>query len=208
MSGTGTGSVAGPRASTGPRFCSDAQRLLTGSRVTAANDVYTDRAAFILSKAAVRPLETRQFTSYEDAVSAHPKVVSCKMKTADHIRSEYGAGQADADGSCASINQRSLEAVLGSMTRRERQRLKFGERFQRIVVEPDEVVDNGGDWLKPFAIAWKDERGALHLQAKGMNKGWTDPRYVSAPTQFRGVRYCHLVAPEYLRRLLLGEASP
>ena len=27
-----------------------------------------------------------------------------------------------------------------------------------------------------------------------------------AATQFRGTRYCHFIAPEYLRRLLQGEA--
>jgi hypothetical protein len=135
-------------------------------------------------------------------------MVSCKMKTADHIRTEFGADQAGADESCALLNQRTLDAVLGSLTRAERRRAKFGGAAGRIVVDPDVVVDNGGDWLKPFAIARLEPGGALHLQAKGMNKGWTDPRYATADIQFRGVRYCHLVAPEYLRRLVLGDIAP
>ncbi len=195
-------------ATTGPAFCGDAQRFITGSRVVPVNVVYTEREVFVISKASARPLETRQFSAYEDEARTHPKMVSCKMKTADHIRTEYGADQAGADESCASINQRSLEAVQASLTRAERRRLRFGGRAAGIVMEPDELVDNGGDWLKPFAIAWVDEQGALHLKAKGMNKGWLDPRYASAPTPMRGVRYCHLVAPEYLRRMLLGDAAP
>ncbi len=195
-------------ATTGATFCGDAQRHITGSRVVPVNVVYTDREAFVISKASARPLETRQFSTHEDAARMKPKMVSCKMKTADHIRTEHGADQAGADQSCASINQRSLEAVQASLTREERRRLRFGGRAARIVVEPDEVVDNGGDWLKPFEIAWVDGQGALHLKAKGMNKGWLDPRHASAPVQFRGVRYCHLVAPEYLRRTLLGDTAP
>ncbi len=195
-------------AATTARFCSDAQRLITASRVPAANTVYTDRDAFVSSKASARPLETRQYGTYDDAAQTRLKMVSCKMKTADHIRTEYGADQAGADESCASLNQRSLDAVMATLSRAERRRLKFGGDAGRIVVEPDEVVDNGGDWLKPFALAWMDAAGALHLRAKGMNKGWLDPRYASADPRFRGVRYCHLAAPEYLRRLVLGDATP
>ena len=130
------------------------------------------------------------------------------MKTADHIRSEFGADRAGADETCALLNQRTLEAVLGSLTRAERRDAKFGGAAGRVVIDADLVVDNGGDWLQPFAIARLEPDGSLHLQAKGMNKGWLDPRHASAPPQFRGVRYCHLVAPEYLRRLLLGDVTP
>jgi hypothetical protein len=195
-------------ATTSDHFCSDAQRLITASRVPAVNTVYTDRDAFVSSKASARPLQTRQYGTYEDESRTQLKMVSCKMKTADHIRTEYGADQAGADASCASLNQHSLDAVLATLSRAERRRLAFGGAAGRIVVEPDEVVDNGGDWLKPFTSAWVDPGGVLHLKAKGMNKGWLDPRHASAQPQFRGVRYCHLVAPEYLRRVLLGDATP
>jgi len=195
-------------ATTTAEFCSEAQRVVANSRVTAVNTVYADREAFIRSKASARPLETRQYAAPETGPGSSPKMVSCKMKTADHIRTEFGADQAGADESCARLNQRTLEAVLGSLTRAERRRARFGGAAGRIVVDADLVVDNGGDWLKPFPIARIEPDGALHLQAKGMNKGWLDPRYASAEIQYRGVRYCHLVAPEYLRRLVLGDATP
>jgi hypothetical protein len=201
-------SASGGRATTTADFCSEAQRVVANSRVPAANTVYADREAFIISKASARPLETRQYATPEAGPGSPPKMVSCKMKTADHIRTEFGADQAGADESCALLNQRTLDAVLASLTRAECRRAKFGGAAARIVVDDDLVVDNGGDWLKPFAIARLEPDGSLHLQAKGMNKGWLDPRYASAQTQFRGVRYCHLVAPEYLRRLVLGDTAP
>jgi hypothetical protein len=199
--------AAGP-ATTTAEFCSEAQRVVANSRVPAVNTVYADRAAFVRSKASARPLETRQYAAPEAGPGSSPKMVSCKMKTADHIRTEHGADRAGADESCALLNQRTLDAVLGSLTRAERARARFGGAAGRIVVDPDRVVDNGGDWLEPFAIARLGPDGALHLQAKGMNKGWLDPRYANAEVQYRGVRYCHLVAPEYLRRLVLGDATP
>jgi hypothetical protein len=41
-----------------------------------------------------------------------------------------------------------------------------------------------------------------------MRNDWLDPRSASRPAQFRGTRYCHVIAPSYLRALLLGEAPP
>jgi hypothetical protein len=195
-------------ATTGADFCSEAQRIVANSRVPAVNTVFAEREAFIRSKASARPLETRQYAAPEAGPGSPPQMVSCKMKTADHIRTEFGADQAGADETCALLNQRTLDAVLESLTRAERRRARFGGAAGRIVVDADLVVDNGGDWLKPFAIARLEPDGALHLQAKGMNKGWLDPRYANAEVQYRGVRYCHLVAPEYLRRLVLGDATP
>ena len=201
-------SPAAVAAMTGADFCSEAQRVIANSRVPAVNTVFADRQAFIVSKASARPLETRQYATPEEGTDGSPQMVSCKMKTADHIRTAFGADQAGADESCALLNQRTLDAVLGSLTQAERRRAKFGGTAGRIVVDADLVVDNGGDWLKPFAFARLGPDGALHLQAKGMNKGWLDPRYANAEIQYRGVRYCHLVAPEYLRRLVLGDAVP
>jgi hypothetical protein len=201
-------SASAGRATTTADFCSEAQRVVANSRVPAVNTVYTELRPFIISKASARPLETRQYATPEAGPGSPPKMVSCKMKTADHIRTEFGQDRAGADETCALLNQRTLDAVLGSLTRAERRRAKFGGTAVRIVIDDDLVVDNGGDWLKPFAIARLEPDGSLHLQAKGMNKGWTDPRHANAETQYRGVRYCHLVAPEYLRRLVLGDTVP
>jgi hypothetical protein len=34
------------------------------------------------------------------------------------------------------------------------------------------------------------------------------PRLANAAPRVKGTRYCHLVAPEYLRRVLLGQVEP
>jgi hypothetical protein len=197
---------AAPRV-TDAGFCVAAQALITGSRVTAVNTVYTDYQAFVDSKPAPRPLATRQYVWFEDAARAQPRMISCKMKTADHIRVEYGADQVGDDSSCAAINEKTLQAVLDSLTRAERRRLKF-DAGRQVVFEPDLVTNNGPVWLEPFAVLSVAPDGALHVKSKGMKNDWLDPKLAKAEPRFKGTRYCHFVAPEYLRRALLGDVNP
>ncbi|MBM4214703.1 MAG: hypothetical protein FJ173_00825 [Gammaproteobacteria bacterium] len=197
-----------PSFNTTDRFCVDAQAAIVTSEVEARNEIHTDVAAFTKSKPVARPLVTTQYVWPESAEpNAQPMMVSCKMKTADHLVSEYGAEAAGADIGCSGVNALTLQRVLDSMTPAERRRALF-KRGRNVVMETDIVTAMGPIWLEPYAIARVDESGTLRLQAKAMRNDWLDPRYLTAPPQFRGTRYCHLVAPEYLRRLLLGEVKP
>jgi hypothetical protein len=192
---------------TDAQFCVATQALITGARVPAVNTVYTDYQAFVDSKPAPRPLATRQYAWFEDAARTQPRMVSCKMKTADHIRVEYGADQVGDDTSCAAVNEMTLKAVLGSLTRAERRRLKF-DGGRNVVFEPDLVTTNGPVWLEPFAVLRIAPDGALHVKSKGMKNDWLDPKLAKAEPRFKGTRYCHFVAPEYLKRALLGDVVP
>jgi len=177
-------------------FCVEAQAAIVNSKVPARNEIHTDAAAFTKSKPVARPLVTTQYIWPENAEpNAGPMMVSCKMKTADHLVSEYGPDAAGADIGCSGVNALTLQRVLDSMTPAERRRVLFGGGM-------------GPIWLEPYAMVRVDGSGYLRLQAKAMRNDWLDPRYLAAPPQFRGTRYCHLVAPEYLRRVLLGEVKP
>ncbi|MCS6947041.1 MAG: hypothetical protein NZM12_05450 [Steroidobacteraceae bacterium] len=178
------------------RFCSEAQRVSAATPLRAANVIHGDFDAFVKSKPRIRPLETQQYHWFEAEGSARLKMISCKMKTADHLRTEYGESQAGAEGTCAALNQRTIDLVLAQVRR---------PRFNRVLTDPDELTTSGPVWLAPYEIAYRGADGALHVKSKGMRNDWLDPRYLDAPPQFRGTRYCHLIAPEYLRRILLGE---
>ncbi len=195
------------RLATGERFCIDAQAQVAATRVPTVNVVHTDYDAFVESKPRPRPLETQQYVWYEDAAKTRPKMVSCKMKTSDHIRTEYGADQSGGDTSCAALNERTTQVVLASLTRAERGRLRF-DAGRRIVYDEDFVTTDGPTWLAPFPVVYVGADGALHVKSKGMKNDWLDPKLANAPARFKGTRYCHLVAPEYLRRVLLGEVTP
>lgn len=205
-----SGTVQAPPAVppvTNDQFCIAAQAHITGSKVTAVNSAYTDYQAFLDSKPAPRPLATRQYVWFEDAARNQPRMISCKMKTADHIRDEYGADQVGDDTSCAAVNALTLQAVLNSQTRAERGRLKF-DAGRRVVFDPDVVTHSGQVWVEPFALLEMAPDGALHVKSKGLKNDWLDPRFAKQEPRFRGTRYCHLVAPEYLKRALLGDVTP
>lgn len=188
-------------------FCADAQQLIAGTPLRPENVVHTDYDAFVLSKPEVRPLRTEQYVWYEDEARTQPRMISCKMKTADHIATEYGAGEVRGEGLCADINRRTLERVLESMSAAERRRLAF-DGGRNVVFDAEERTTEGPVWLAPYAFAYIGEDGALHLKAKAMRNDWLDPRYAQAPARFKGTRYCHLVAPQYLARLLRAEVAP
>lgn len=187
-------------------FCREAQQAIVGTALAADSEVITDFEAFVKSKPVARPLQTRQFVHTEDGAPGRPRMISCKMKTADHLVTEYGADAAGADIGCSGVNRLTLERVLAAMTPAERRRLRYAP--QRVVFDEDLVTTQGQVWVAPFPMARLAEDGTLHIRSLTMRNDWLDPRYASAPPQFKGTRYCHLIAPEHLARLLRGEVAP
>ena len=195
-----------PAAATTAEFCRDAQALIVGSRIPAQNIVHDDYDAFVKSKPVARPLQTQQYVMFEEGPTSQPRRVSCKMKTLDHLRAEYGADAAAEDIGCSGVNRDTLGRVLASLTQSERRRLRF-RQADPIVFDPDELTTQGPKWLEPHDFAYTDATGRLHLVSRAMRNDWLDPRYADSPPQFKGTRYCHLVAPEHLKRILTGEVA-
>ena len=187
-------------------FCSDAQRLISSTELRASNVLHEDYQAFVLSKPKVRPLETEQFQWYEDAARTRLKMISCKMKTTDHLRAEYGDSAAGTEGLCAAVNQRSLAVALAGLKRSRHGKLRY-DSGRQVVFDAEELTNMGTEWLKSHEITWEDAQGMLHVQSRAMRNDWLDPRYLKARPQFRGTRYCHLIAPDYLQRLLTGASA-
>ncbi len=185
-------------------FCADRQRALTSTRIPVSNVVHTDHDAFVLSKPGVRPLETQQYVRYRDAARTQPEMISCKFKTADHIRAEYGPQAAGEPASCAYLNRRTLDAVLAGFSERQRQKLRY-RGGNAVLIEADRMVTGGPNWLAPFEMVSVDLAGTLHIRSQSMRSDWTDPKFADTPVRFKGTHYCHLIAPDYLRRLLTAE---
>lgn len=180
-------------------FCVRAQRTMAGTNLTARNVVHPDYESFKKSKAMIDPLQTEQFVLYEDDARQRPLRISCKLKSPDLIGATYGAAAArDPELSCAHLHREIVEGVFASLTSEERARLAI----ERVVYQPDETTFMGSSWIEPFEFAWRSG-DTLHLKAKRLRVDWNDPWFAWAPDRVRGVVYCHLIAPEYLRRLAL-----
>lgn len=185
-------------------YCLPAQRIVTRTRQRVRLVVHADFDAFVKSKAVIEGPTIQQYNWY--ATDGRALGVSCKLKSADHLNLAFGEGTAGPDGLCQDMN-RAVYALVAAEVE--------APRYREVVFDAGEAVRNdenpgmgGPDWLAPYTASYVDEAGTLHIATKGFQVDFTDPRFSGAPERFRGVHYCHFVAPDYLRRLLAGEAEP
>lgn len=185
-------------------FCLRAQQLLTASTVMPRVVRHETWTSFKESKSSIRPFEIHQFVTADAQDRRLPALVSCKLKTADHIAAVYGAAAAGSETrSCTAIDRDTVERVFAALTPEERARVKIPQ--SRIVYDDEQVTHIGPSWLQPFQYV-RAAGNELHLATRALVVNWNDLLWKLAPERVRGVHYCHVVAPEYLRRLVLGEA--
>jgi len=187
-------------------YCLAAQKIVTQTQLPMQLVVHEGFDAFVKSKAIIDPEAgpvIQQYNWY--AEDGAIRGISCKLKSADHLTLEYGENKAGPDGMCQDMNQ----AIFSIVTRRVRQPV-----WQAITFDKDETVVNeeepgmvGPDWLAPYTATYAEE-GTLHIASKGFIVDFTDPRFTAVPERFRGVHYCHFIAPDYLEALMNGEAEP
>ena len=185
-------------------YCKAAQRLVTRTTHPVRLEVHEDFDAFVKSKAVIDGPTIQQYVWRDD--NGNAVGVSCKLKSADHLNLTFGEGTAGPDGACQDMNRADFDKVRYGNLR---------PAYKKIVFDPLETVTNedepgmtGPDWLAPFQPAWADDEGALHIRAKGFRVDFTDERFAAAPPRFRGIHYCHFLAPGYFGALLMGQAKP
>jgi hypothetical protein len=187
-------------------YCALAQKEVAASRVPARNVLMSDYQSFSRAAPQIKPLETMQFVGYADAQKTRPRMISCKLHSADRIRAEYGATAAGEATSCARLNRRTLDAVLASMTDRQKKKMPFKGPVP-VMLEPDLVASNEADWLQDFTMVQTDAGGTLRIRAKSLGAGAGSTRVSNRPAAGAGRQYCHLIAPDYLKRVLTGEVQ-
>jgi hypothetical protein len=187
-----------------PEYCLAAQRVVTRTTTPMRVEIQPDFDAFVKSKALIEGPTLQQFGWA--GTDGRLLAISCKLKSTDHLVATFGAGVAGPDGSCQDMN-RALYALVAREVR--------DPAFRRVVFDPAETVVNeanpamtGPDWLAPFTLTQRDPDGALRIRTKGFVVNFADPRFAALPVRFRGVHYCHFIAPEHLRALLEGRAEP
>lgn len=196
-----------PTPVTGPDFCTQVSQTFAGTTLKPRNTVFTDYQAYRESKLQARPLTSYQYTYPEPGTQGSPMRVSCKVKTPDHLNAVYGPGTARDRGiTCRDINQQTFKDVYANLTPAESARLAIPE--SKLQFEPDDTTFMGSSYVGAYDFAWFGPEGTLHILAKSLRVDWENVWLSWAPDRLRGAYYCHLVAPEYARRLVLGEAKP
>lgn len=191
-------------------FCAEVQRRLVGTTLPMTNVVETDFEAFKTSKPSVQPLRTHQYLALDEA--GRPMQLSCKTKSADHLRSVHGAAAVrapeagPADRSCLSLHRDMVVEIWRGLSPAERARAIHPP--WQVMLDADSPSYTGSSWVKARSAVFRGADGRVHLRAAGLFAEWEDWRWKIMPKSFRGNHYCHLVAPERIRRLMLGEETP
>ena len=186
-------------------YCAVAQKEVAASRVPARNVLMTDYQAFSRASPQIKPLETMQFVGYADDKHQHPRMISCKLHSAERIRAEYGATAAGEATSCARLNRRTLDAVMATMTERQKKKMPFKGPVP-VMLLPDEQAASDADWLEAFTMVDTDAGGTLRIRAKSLGLANGNVK-VSSRAANNMRQYCHLIAPDYLKRILTGEVQ-
>ena len=206
------------------RFCRGAQKIIARTPLRSDNVVYDDlgtpgvpfpppgipATGFIGSDALPYdgaeelPLTTTQYVGFGTDASGdeYAQTVMCKMKSWDAL-DFYFPGKASEGSNCSSINQVTTGLVFLSML--------FRGEFPVITdIEFDDWdTFTGQQWTdsSPAPSAYiSTTDGKLHLVGKRLYVERTNPSpFVGAPK--KGVDYCQVIAPEYLRNILRGDIT-
>jgi hypothetical protein len=187
-------------------YCSIAQKEIASSRVPARNVVVTDFQAFSRASPSVKPLETLQYVGFSDPQRTKPRMISCKLHSAERIRAEYGATAAGESTTCARLNRRTLDAVMLTLSDRQKRKMPFKGSIG-VLLDPDEQATSESQWLESFTMVQTDAGGTLRIRAKSLGGGNLRVSSKAKANATGGRQYCHLIAPDYLKRILLGEVK-
>ena len=187
-------------------YCAAAQKEIAAARVPARNVLMTDYQAFARAQPSVKPLETLQFVGFADQQRTKPRMISCKLHSAERIRAEYGATAAGESTTCARLNRRTLDAVMSTLSDHQKKKMPFKGAIA-VLLDPDEQAANEAQWLESFTMVQTDAGGTLRIRAKSLRGDGNTLRVSSKAAAPGGRQYCHLIAPDYLKRILTGEVQ-
>jgi len=189
-------------------FCAVAQLLVATIDVAPAVVLYDNISAYQASDAtpwqgrADLPFTVPQYTVYDDDAEALGFL--CKLKSADGLNDadpSFGAQNTN----CSFVNVAVFEAVLDNLTAAE----------WDAVVDDDVRFDTqdayaGSQYVHdlpnvPFAYVGAGDR-ALHFLTRELYVSVSNPVPFLGPNK-KGVNYCNLASPSYMKALLLGNAT-
>ncbi len=192
-----------PPAPASGGFCVAVQEFLANTALKGTNTVFTDMPSYRHSKPSPQPLLIYQVVTYAGKL---PIMVSCKVKTAAHLRATYGPEAAGDQRFCPSVT-RELQSTTVAALRQEND-LVAAERASAFVIDEDEPFITGRDYLADFELSYRGADGAVHIRSHGLFQNYDSWITSVLPRQVQGQSYCHLATVEYLRALATGAMEP
>jgi len=212
-------------------FCKSVQQIIASTTLESRNIVHNSWDSFIESSPApyagenvaayngpadsgeTLSLTTHEFITLAKLPRAHrqfPQVISCKMKSSEAIQRFIGMEASLGKLACEDVNRQTVSDVFASFTKKEKKKLEFNEN--QIVFEPDVVARSGPEWLDPSSldVAFVGDDGRLHIESTTL----LVPVDIDLPPPLalgedkKGVQYCHLPSPAYIRLIAKGRIRP
>ncbi|MBT8421738.1 MAG: hypothetical protein KJP03_01335, partial [Gammaproteobacteria bacterium] len=179
------------------------QQFMASTQRLSDNTVFITAQEYIESKTKIEPLSTYQYVTRENDV---PVAVSCKVKGAAYIRAHYGDDQAGEQRLCPAVTA----AIVGQVARELslEGNSEAAARAQAFVLDNNQPVYMGPNYLADYMISYEAESGAIHLQSPGLIHDYAHWTGAILPDAFAGVNYCHTPSHEYVRALATGTEAP
>jgi hypothetical protein len=190
-------------AATSADYCLAAQQILASTSLTGTNTVFTDMPAYRKSKPSADPHRVFQVVTYSGAM---PIVVSCKTKTAAHLRAVYGPEAAGTQYYCPELGRRVQRQAVAELEAAGQ--AGAAARAAAIVVDDNEPYMTGREYLADFELTYRAGDGAVHLNSFGLFQNYDSWITRFLPWQVRGQAYCHVATVDYVKALAAGDIQP
>lgn len=190
-------------APTSADFCVAVQKILASTDIVGKNQVFTDMPSYRHSKPFVDPLRIYQVVTYD---GARPIMVSCKVKTAAHLRAAYGTKAAGDQLFCPEITRRVRAQAVAEL--KEAGLDAAAAKAAAFVVDDNEPYVTGRSYLADFQLSSRGEDGRVHIASPGLFQDYDSWITSLLPEQVQGQSYCHLATVDYLKALATGAMAP
>ncbi|MEQ1800916.1 MAG: hypothetical protein ABL989_03270 [Gammaproteobacteria bacterium] len=184
-------------------YCKVAQQILASTTLTGSNTVFTDMPEYRHSKPSADPHRIYQVVTYDGAM---PVVVSCKTKTAAHLRAVYGPEAAGTQYFCPELGRRVQRQAVVELTASGQ--AEAAARAAAFIVDDNEPYMTGRDYLADFELSYQAADGTLHLNSFGLFQNYDSWITGFLPWQVQGQSYCHVATVDYVKALAAGEIEP
>jgi hypothetical protein len=190
-------------APTSPEFCIAVQRILANTEVKATNTIFDNMPDYRHSKPSPDPLMIYQVVTYD---GQQPIAVSCKVKTADHLRATYGESAAGEQRYCPTITEMIKAQAIAELEQEGAG--DAAAKVRAIVIDQNQPYVTGSAYLSTFELSYVGADGKVHLNTPALQTNWEDWMFWIMPNRVRGQTYCHLATVPYIKGLAKGTINP
>lgn len=190
-------------APTSTGYCVAVQKILANTTLTGNNTLFTDMPSYRHSKPFVNPLRIYQVVTY---AGQRPIMVSCKVKTAAHLRAAYGEKAAGRQLFCPDIARQVQAQAVADL--RQANQAAAAARAAAFIIDENEPYTTGQSYLADFQLSYRGEDGAVHINSPGLFQNYDSWITWFLPERVQGQSYCHLATVDYFKALATGDMQP